>query len=431
MLVCAALVALPAAAAAQDAAEAAADTSAPPPETIHVHVFAADGLTEDERGAIEAAVASGAEAVGDSTIGRTLSRGASDTGELLVTDEADKALERSDKSSAEAYERVRNFDFEGALDLLDWAAEEYSKNLLSLMIRDGNATKLLDVYIQTSVVHFLNGDEDKAAVALRQAFVIEPALQYTAEKFPPQLEDFVLEERLTFDEIGKATLNITATIGSPRVFVNGIDKGVAPVQIHDISPGINFVTFVVVGGDQETVSVQVDGEGTVDVNTELTPPASESVGPLADGRGEVGKDSAGSKLTAAAKKLDARALLLVLAKPEGPTIALTAYVYDMRTGKLSGRAETDVERDNPGPEAEELGREVLTATRWELLIAVAPSPSLWSRTKGMAKRAYEWEYFWHTVGATAGVVVLTSIVIAADGGLSPGKTVSILPVIDF
>jgi hypothetical protein len=431
VLLCAAIIALPAAnAIAQDGAIEPADTTAPPPADIHVHVFAAEGLTEAERDAIEAAIAAGAEAVGDSKVGRTPTEAASDADDELVTADATKALERSDKSSVEAYERVRNFDFEGALDLLDWAADEYSKNLVALMVRDGNATKLLNVYAQTAAVHYLNGDEEQAADALRQAFIIEPALQYSAEMFPPQLEDFVLEERFMFDEIGKATLKITATVGAPRVFVNGIERGAAPVEVHDVSPGTNFVTFVVAGTGQETVSVDIDGEGTVEVNTELAPPSSKSVGPLAGARGEIGKDRAGKKLGAAAKKLGADALLLVIAEPETATIGLTAYVYDMRTGRLSGRAETDVERDNPEPEAEELGREAVTTTRWELLIVIS-SPSLWDRTKGMAQSAYEWDYFWHTVGATAGVLVLTTIVVAVDGGLSPGKTVSILPVIDF
>ena len=433
-LVCAALITLPGAlAAAQqlDDADAAADTTAaPPPDDIFVYVFSAPRLTEDERIAIEVAVAAGVEGAGKWKVSRTPAQPSVGGDVELVSTAASKALERSDTTSNEAHELVRHFDFEGALDMLDWAADEYSKNLVALMIRDGNATKLLDVYVQTAIVHYLNGDEEPAARALGQAFVIEPALQYTAERFPPQLEGFVAQQRLAFDETERATLNITSTARSTRVFVNGIERGVAPIEVHDVPPGANFVTFVVPGAGQETVTVEIDGDQTVDVSTDLAPVAAEAIGPLADAQSEVGAELAGKKLGNAAKELGVGALLLVVATPKDATIELVAYVYDMRTGTLSGRGSTEVDRDNPAPVAEQLGVDAMSATRWELHVVIT-SPSLWDRTKGLATRAYEWDYFWHTVGATAGVLVLTTVVIAAEGGLSAGKMISVLPVIDF
>lgn len=394
---------------------------APAPATIHVEVYAAKGVGEPTRRQLAAAAADGVrEALAD----RKVTHGLGGLKPLPGPASADKALARSDKALTEAKKRVRNLE-EGALDLLDWAADEYARYLPQLLARDGNARRLVSVYAQTAIASFMNGETEAAQVALRRVLVLEPKLEYDPKVFPPQLEELILQEGLMFEELGQGSLEIEVEGGEATVFVNGLDRGKAPVTVDDLPSGPNIVTLVADGVEPVLLSARVEGGKTTSVKGTLKVPASVLTGVLSGTRGELGSDRAGAGLRRAASSLEAGGLVLVVPKMTDGALSLVAYVYDMRGQVLVGRTDGTVDPRNPAPEAETLIAELVAAARWKSVadLGVARAP-IW-------ERAYRHEYFWHAVGATAGVVVLTVAISAATGGLSPGKKVSIFPVIRF
>lgn len=405
--------------------EATAPDAVAPPKTIYVQVYAAKGLSEQHRLALEEALADGAGEV-DELSKSKITR--ADPEEEARQKAIDKALDRSDKALAEAKKRVKNLE-DGALDLLDWAADEYARYLPQLMARDGNAGRLLDVYIQLTIVLYVNQEMDEAAKTIKHAFVLEPELDYDPKRFPPQLEDFVVQERLLFDELGHGTLKASVKgAGSVRVYVNGIDKGEAPVTIRDMRAGPNFVLFTAPGAEPVAEIGMIDGGHTTIV--EVTLPAGNSVvvGVLAKTRGDVGSERASKRLRKAADKLGASGMLLVLPKLKGNKLQLVAYVYDMRSGELVNHVELMTTLEDADTDADELAQSALRGVEWKLMsIVVVQRDPAWRR---YWNGAYESKYFWPAVGATAGVILL-GVVVSASGGLSTGKKVTLFSVIRF
>ncbi len=396
-----------------NAASAAAGAPSAPRHVV-VKAYAADGLSEAERRAIERSLTRG--------VGRAMhgAHVAAATPEGAISEAAEKALERSDKGLAEAIKRMRNLE-DGALDLLDWAADEYQRYLPQLMARDGNAGKLIEVYERTAIASYLNGDEQSATEALRKAFVLDPDLDYDRTIFPPQLEKLVVNERLYHDELGRGTVHVEADgAGKATVYINGVDRGTAPVTVEDLPAGPNVVSLVTPGAEPVIAIGQVAGGGdVVTVKVAVKTPKSVDRGPLAKTRGDVGRPHAAPAIARAAKNLGADALVLALPTAHGDEIGIVAYVYDLRSGALVGRSEDTLPRT--GPDAEELGGQLMATVTWKPSIALGPKkPPIWKH-----------KYFWPAVGAAAGVVVVAVVVGIATHGLSNGEKVSILPVLRF
>ena len=399
----------------EDGSAADADPSAPPPKRIQVQVFAAEGFSEAARVTLEAAVAGGARAAG-------VSKFITDANQADIDALVDKSLERGDAETSKAEELFDELEFEAAGDHLGKAIDYYSQYLSELMLRDGNANKMVGVLIKQVIVSYLNGDEEAASGALAQVFILDANIDYDAKLFPPQLEEFVVQERLLFDELGKGTLKIAVERGSAMVYINGIERGSTPLTIEALPAGPNMVTLRTLGTPPKFVLAKVEGEtvSEISVNLELTD--SRPRGRLSKARREVGKNNAGKKLHRAASKLKVDGLLLVVPTVKDSSIELVAYVYDMRNGELVSRAEAEVDHGSGAAEASELGGRVMRGAVWKrpLVVAGAKRPPIWKH-----------KYFWPVVGTAAGVAVIGIVIAAAQGGLSPGQKVGLFPMVRF
>jgi len=368
------------------------------PQRVYVVVYSADGLTESDRRDLEDAVARGVRGDGKVTV--------------VVPDRAagvesmDAALTRGDAALANAREQVKNLDLDAAITALQKAAEIYRENLPDLMLRDGNAEALVGAYRELATAQFLNGNDDAASRALAQVFVFTPKMDYD-KRFPPQMEEFVVSAGLLAEAMGKGTLNVTVAGGGAVIYVNGEERGNAPVAVEGLPAGPNVVSAVVPGAPTVTVEAEVEGGSSVDIELEVLqapvaiPPELEAV------RGGVGGNKASRAMMALAGRLGVEALVLVQ-RVEGKS--LEAHMYDLRTGRLAGKA--------VGAEAVELGGAVFGGGDWGIIeVPVAGGPTKWQVWNPDHK------YFWHAVGAAAGVVTVVTIgVIAArSGGLSDGE----------
>lgn len=392
--------------------QAGAATSVP--RRVHVQLYPDRALTEPARLDIEASVAAGAREAGAEQVTRAV-RGAIDV------EAAAQALTRNDLAAKEARRRTSELDLDGALNVLDWAAEEYATYLPELVARDGKPARLVEIYVLQAIAHYLNGDEGAATEALQRALVLDPSLSFDPALFPPQLEELVERQTRIARAAGRGRLRVEATPGSPVVFVNGVERGTAPLLVRRLPVGPNLVHVRLPGAEPVTRWARISGRpGRLSVALEARSSAIE--GPLAGTRADVGEDSATQALHDAARALDVEALLLVLARPAAKdAVELTAYVYDMRSGALVGRSDATVPTGN-GNAAQELGEAAIRGATWRPLVATsfaAESPPMWKRP-----------YFWAAVGAVAGAVVVGSV-IAANSGLSPGEKLVLLPAIQF
>jgi len=408
----------PAAAATGDD-EAAKDRNIPPPKRVWVQLYAAKSLSEPVRDSLEEAITSGANEAGKSEYLRKRDVQTED-------EEIEKQLERGDQALEAAKKLIEDLDFEGAGEKLATSIDAYTPYLPELMVRDGNANRLIDALIQTVIIRYLNGDEDEAAKALRRAFVLEPTMNYDRKRFPPQLEEFVIQELLLMDEFGKGTLEVKVKGGTATVFINGIERGQSPVVVEDLPAGPNFVHLRVPGVKGVSLTANLEGKVKSVLEHEIELPPSKVTGPLAQVRSKVGKSEVTAGMRKAAEELKVEALLLVVPKVKASSIQLIAHLYDMRSGKLVSRAATEVELVGGEAEATELGRSVVSGAVWVSGEARRkPSgPPFWKR------KFWKSKYFWPAVGVAAGAVLIGAVA-AASGGLSPGQKVGLFPVVRF
>ncbi|WP_428264299.1 PEGA domain-containing protein [Haliangium sp.] len=393
--------------------------AAPMPERFHVVLYPSSELSEPARLDLEAALAEGVREAGARHVERSLQT-------TVADDAATEALTRNDQAAAEARRRMGELELAGALDVLDWAADEYSTYLPDLVRRDGNPARLAEIFTLEAITQYLNGDEDAAAAAFRRALVLDPDIRFDPDTFPPPLEPFVDQQRAIARAAGRGRVRVEATAGA-LVFVNGVERGVAPLTVRGLPVGTNLVHVRMPGAKPAMREVQIRGR-PVEVAIELEALPSELTGPLVGTRADVGPRRASQALHDAAEAVNAAALVLVLTGRRNGRVTLTAYVYDMRSGDLAGRGEVRLDASlERGPaesardQARVLSRDLVESGRWRTLVdlEVASSPPLWKRP-----------LFWGAVGVAAGAVVV-GVVIASNQGLSNAQRVVLLPAIGF
>lgn len=383
-----------------------------------VHVYAAEGLSEADRAAMTRAARDGAAAAaGYEVVAAEVARDHDAAGEA--------ALANADSAFDEGGEQARHFEHAGALELLQQAAATYAEHLPVLLVRDGNPGRLVHTHVQLAAIHYLEGDETAADAALRAAMVLDPDLAGAMERVPPQMREFVQTRQFLIDELGRGSIEVTAGSPGTMVYVNGVERGTAPVRVDELIPGPTLVHLQVAGGEPLPITAAVEGGTTTAVEGTAPAPASE-VSPFEAARDEVGAVRAGPGLNAAAGALVADAVLLIVPDVGEGGLELRAYVYDLRSDALVATGERTVAPAEQTDAAGALGRTAVSSAEWQPVdevVRVDRKP-LWRRVR-------EHEYFWPAVGVTAGVVVLGLAIAVADGGLDNGTKIGILPIIEF
>ncbi len=378
------------------AARAQRRVARPAPARAYVVVFGTPGVEESARRSAEDAVAAGVRG-GGSGVDVVLS-------ERPVDADAEGALGEADAALAAGRTKVQEFDLDGAIEALSKAATIYSRWLPDLVRRDGASRKLLDAYRLMAVAHFLNADEEAASRALSYCFALVPTLEYNDADFPPQMRELVMTGRLLVEELGQGIVDVRVPGHDKAViYIGGLEQGGAPIEIQDLPAGPTIVNLVLNGVTVGVDVAQVDGGDPVILVMQVPevaaaiPPSVEAV------RGQLGRSKAGRDMRAVAKELGVEALVFVIATGDG----FEGYVYDARTGRLAGKA--------TGKDAREVGGALMSGADWGTVRAeVAGEPPIWNP---------DHKYFWHAVGAAAGVVTVVTVGVIAvkSRGLSPGE----------
>lgn len=371
----------------------------PAPERVYVLVYDADRVTETDRRYLEDAAARGVR--GDGAVTAL-------TPERSAGESPEAALKAGDDGLAKAREQVKNLDLDAAIETLTKVVTTYRDNLPDLVLRDGNAGKLVAGYRDLAIARFLNGDDDGAERSLAHVFVLQPDLVYNQKDFPPQMMEVVMSAGLLAGELGRGSLEISVTGGDAEVYVNGDEHGRAPVKVDDLPGGPNIVNVVAPGTPTVTVEVEVDSGATEPVEIEVLPPPVAIPDALADVRGDIGASEASAKLRGLATTLGVEALVLIVPARGDGGVSLEGYVYDLRTGRLAGKA--------TGTDPVQVGGALFNTADWGTIEQPVESVPIWNPRH---------KYFWHAVGATAGVatVITVGIIASRSGGLSPGEKV--------
>ncbi len=401
------------------APEAAKPEPAPSPATaglprLTVHVY------EEENPPAAAPVLAGFASVAGKD-SRVAYRDLAD--QLDPPEERERALAAADADLAAAGAAFDQMDLENAKAKVDSALKTYERYLPALG-RDQRLSQIRDAWIRLASIRFFDGNNDAAKEALRHVFVFDPKVDYSPKLFPPQMKKPVIEGRLLFDALGTGKLTVTSEPPGATVYVNGIERGPSPVTVEDAPSGPNYVTVKRRGFAPASLTVEVAGGGE-EAKADLTLARYEDdpMVPLAEAREQVGADPPPPPMLAAMKKLKVEMLVAVRMLPApGGNLTVAAALYDARSKHLLRK----VEKSGPAAAAEETARKAAV----ELLDRVAtdgtwappeqpkqPNPLLVLFDR-IGSKLGEWrssKYFWPSLAAAAGLVVIGTVVGVAVG----------------
>ena len=121
-------------------------------------------------------------------------------------------------------------NFERAVDLV-------TQNLPDLK----NYGVLADALANLSLAYFLRGDDLDARRRMQQFAHLRPSDKLNADKYPQELIDVLTEEQAKIKKAGPGKLVITSDVPGATIFVDGTERGAAPLTLTDVGFGYHYV----------------------------------------------------------------------------------------------------------------------------------------------------------------------------------------------
>ena len=389
------------------------------PTRIYTHVFATDGLSESNRLSLETAIAAGGRLGASPPEIVTLAPPSRPAAALASQD-----LSRADRAADLASEQFANLELPEAKRGLWKAIRLYLQHLWALVARDGSSHRLRDAYVALVSIEFLSGDQEAARQALSRAFALDPKLTYSAQAFPPQLEEFVRQQRRVFLEAKRGTLAIRVANGEGAVFVNGVERGASPLVLDGLPIGHTTVSVLAPGARPAQAHTTVIAGQRRKVLLSFPARPSANKGPL---RRFAPPDDVKALLSEAlvtvALELDVGALMLVAVKPRDRRLEIRGFLYQVSTRRLVAYRRVWIDRVDVGRQGRTFGEVLLARAVWRVTLSGGAQKTRARQTW----KPWRHRYFWPAVGTVTGAVLL-GIVVSAASGMSPGKRLTALPI---
>lgn len=137
------------------------------------------------------------------------------------------------------------------------SVDSLEKNLGDL----DNFNILVDAYLNMSLAYFLAGFDFDARNKMKVYAHLRPDETLDPEKFPAELREVYQAEADKVKKAGPGKLSISADADNATVFIDGVDKGQAPVELSDIGYGYHYLVVRAPGGAVWSEKIQVRGRG--------------------------------------------------------------------------------------------------------------------------------------------------------------------------
>ncbi|MSP62449.1 MAG: PEGA domain-containing protein [Myxococcales bacterium] len=355
--------------------------------------------------------------------------------------EAQAGLGDADEKLKDAQAAFEQMDLENARGKAEGAIKLYERYLPQLAAEEDGLTHIRNAWIRLAAVRFFDGNNDGAKDALRHVFALDPLAEFSPKMFPPQMKKVVIESRLLFDALGTGKINVLSDPPRATVFVNGIVKGTAPVVVEEVPAGPSYVSVRRRGFAPQTVVAEVNGGGD-EARSEITLTRfdNDPIGPLGQVRTQLGSEEAPPEVVEAARKLRVDLLVAVQIAKDSAGLHVTAFLYDARPKRLLRRVEKVGPVGSAAETAQQAAKELLTDVRLDGVYAQPTPPEKTGFFTMIVEKVGEgwtlwrgWKYFWPSVGALVGVVVVSIVIGVGVGGraspppgFTPGEQVILL-----
>lgn len=132
------------------------------------------------------------------------------------------------------YERA---DFENAIPVLEGAAQALQDGMAGAT----SSKELIDCLLLLGLAHASIGEPDAARAAFKRVVVLDATRQLDAVNYPPKMVGMFNEVRQAVLALPGAVLNVTAAEDGAHVYVDGVERGEAPVKVDGLPPGVHYV----------------------------------------------------------------------------------------------------------------------------------------------------------------------------------------------
>lgn len=143
------------------------------------------------------------------------------------------------KDGQRAYDEL---DTQQALQQFDRAVRAAEAADLSLRFGDLSRARVMKAASQVA-----NGENTAAQLEIRAVLAVDPRAQFSPNFFPPDQMAFVEKERKAVLAAPKSSLVVRTEPVPAQVFVDGVFRGVSPVEVTDLPPADHYVTVLAPG----------------------------------------------------------------------------------------------------------------------------------------------------------------------------------------
>ncbi len=138
-----------------------------------------------------------------------------------------------------AYE---NFEYSEALHALEDAVAAFEQTDLTQTFPE-----LLEAYAMKAATSYFNGDVDVARRTIGRLLSFRTNYVFDGRMFPPDVRDVADDIRAEVEEESRNPLEIIVDGTHARVYVNGVFRGISPMEVRNLPPASHHVTLVSLG----------------------------------------------------------------------------------------------------------------------------------------------------------------------------------------
>lgn len=153
------------------------------------------------------------------------------------------------------------FELEPALEAFAEAAIGFEQSVSGLT----DFSLLVDVYRYQGASYALQGDSESALRSFSQALVIDPDTSLVDGSFPDTVQALFEAARQEVSQKQTGSLSVFAAPSAAEVWVNGVFRGSAPIEVSGLTQGRHYVKLVRAGyvSYGEAVDVTAGNEDTL------------------------------------------------------------------------------------------------------------------------------------------------------------------------
>jgi hypothetical protein len=159
-----------------------------------------------------------------------------------AAEEMDEAAKRGRALLARGTEAYQNFEFTAALHAFEDAIAAFEESDLTQ-----HFPALLEAHAMNAATAYFNGDVDGARRAIRQLLGLRPDFVFDGRIFPPDIRDVAEQMRSEIEQEARNPLEVNTTPIPARIYVNGVFRGISPIEVRNLDESQHYVTAVALG----------------------------------------------------------------------------------------------------------------------------------------------------------------------------------------